>query len=406
MTLHLRHNRASKGFTLMELVVVIALIGILTSIGVNIVIRTLEAQKADATLLEMEALKRAITGDASVVLSGRRSEFGYYGDMGRMPITLLNLLIKGSQPSLTNNSKYGITYGWGGPYLSKGFEDDPNTAFEDSWGNSYIYSSTKTVNASADTIVGKISSLGADGLVDGTGFDADIDLDILQREVESTVYGSAYTIDGNPMVSGKVYIWKPVGTAILNADSVVTGLQGTFSFSGIPKGTRALSFRAVGGLETNIKSILVSEGAVSIPRVSNIANLLFVTGSQILGGGSNEQVQFQIRNLLGQAVTVIDFKADYSGYNPTTGPKYNRLDVNAITVFQEAIFADMAGSAEQIDSKGGGMSNFIIPNNQTRTFVMRDFQTDTAALSDMTGTAFTVTLFSNDGKQYSFDFSL
>ncbi|MCH8929065.1 MAG: type II secretion system protein GspG [Candidatus Marinimicrobia bacterium] len=397
----------SKGFTMMEMVVVITLIGILTSIGINIVIRTLEAQKADATLSEMEALKRAITGDASIVLSGRRSEFGYYGDMGRMPVTLLNLLVKGSQPSLTNNSKYGITYGWGGPYLSKGFEDDPNTAFEDSWGNSYIYSDTKTVNASADVVVGKISSLGADGSAGGTGYDADIDLEILEREVESTVYGSAYTIDGNPMVSGKVYIWKPVGTAILAADSVVTGLQGTFSFSGVPKGTRALSFRAIGGLETNIKSILVSDGAVSIPRVSNIANLLFVTGSQILGGVSNEQVQFQIRNLLGQAVTVIDFKADYPGnYNPATGPKYDRLVVNAVTVWQEALFADMAGSADQIDSKGGGMSNFSIPNNQTRTFLMRDFQNDAAALSDMTGTAFTVTLFSSDGKQYSFDFSL
>ena len=397
----------SKGFTMMELIVVIALIGILTSIGVNIVIRTLEAQKADATLLEMEALKRAITGDPSIVLNGRRSEFGYHGDMGRMPTTLLDLLNKGSQPSLTNNSKYGITFGWGGPYLSRGFEDDPNTAFEDSWGNSYIYNDTKTVNASADTIVGKISSFGADGSVGGTGFDADIDLEILQREVESTVYGSAYTIDGNPMVSGKVYIWKPTGTAILNADSIITGLQGTYSFSGIPKGTRALSFRAVGGLETNIKSILVSEGAVGIPRITNIANLLFVTGSQILGGGSNEQVQFQIRNLLGQAVTVIDFKTDYPGnYNATTGPKYNRLDVNAITVWEVTLFADMAGSADLIDSKGGGMSNFNIPKNQTRTFVLRDFQNNVAALSDMAGTAFSVTLFSNDGKQYSFDFSL
>ena len=391
----------------MELIVVIALIGILTSVGVNIVIRTLEAQKADATLSEMKALKRAITGDASVVSSGRRSEFGYFGDMGQMPVTLLNLLVKGSQPSLTNNSKYGITFGWGGPYLSKGFEDDPNTAFEDSWGNSYIFSSTKTVNAAADTIVGMISSLGADGATGGTGFDADIDLEILQTEVESTVFGSAYTIDGNPMVSGKVYIWKPVGTAVLTADSIITGVQGTFSFSGIPKGTRALSFRAVGGLETNIKSILVSEGAVSIPRVSNIANLLFVTGSQTLVGGSNEQVQFQIHNALGQAVTVTDFKADYPGnFNPTTGPKYDRLVVNAVTVWQEALFADMAGSADQIDSKGSGMSNFNIPNNQTRTLLMRDFQDNAAALSDMTGTAFSVTLYSSDGKQYSFDFSL
>ena len=66
----------------------------------------------------------------------------------------------------------------------------------------------------------------------------------------------------------------------------------------------------------------------------------------------------------------------------------------------------MAGSADQIDSKGSGMSNFQIPKNQTRTFVLRDFQDNSAVNQDMTGTAFTVTLYSSDGKQYSFDFSL
>ena len=64
------------GFTLMELIIVMALIGILTSISINIVIRTLEAQKADATLLEMETIKRAIAGDPSLIINGRRADFG------------------------------------------------------------------------------------------------------------------------------------------------------------------------------------------------------------------------------------------------------------------------------------------------------------------------------------------
>ena len=93
-------------------------------------------------------------------------------------------------------------------------------------------------------------------------------------------------------------------------------------------------------------------------------------------------------------------------YNPTTGPKYDMLNVDAITVYSEALFADMAGSAEQIDSKGSGMTNFSLPKNQTRTFLLRDFQNNSAVLQNMTGTAFTVILYSSDGKQYSFDFSL
>ena len=210
------------------------------------------------------------------------------------------------------------------------------------------------------------------------------------------------------MVSGKVYIFKPNGTASLSVDSLTTGIQGTYSFSNIPKGTRALSFRPSGGLETNIKSILVAEGNVNIPRVNNIADLLLVAGSPTLTGASNEQVQFQLRNLLGQTVTVTDFKTDYPGsYNSAKKePKYNQLIVNSVTVWLEASFVNMAGSGDQIDSKGTGMTNFQIPKNQSRTFIMRDFQDKKGALTDMTGTAFTVTLYSSDGKQYSFDFSL
>ncbi|TFB13518.1 prepilin-type N-terminal cleavage/methylation domain-containing protein [Candidatus Marinimicrobia bacterium MT.SAG.4] len=400
-------SRRRDGFTLMELIVVMALLGILTSVGINIVLRTLEAQKADSTLLEMETIKRAIAGDPSLIINGRRADFGYYGDMGIMPATLTDLITQGSQPALTNDTTYFIIYGWGGPYLSKSFEGESNTAIEDSWRNAYIYSNSKTINASGDSVYGIITSLGANGVGGGEGYDADIDLEILKREVVSTVYGSAYTIDGNPMVSGKVYLRKPNGTASLKIVSVVTGLQGTYSFSGVSRGARTLSFKAVGGIETNIKSILVAESAVAVPRVSSISNLIFVSGSATVLGSSDEQVQFQLRNLLGQSITITDYRADYPGsYNPTTGPKFNQLNVNAVTVFSEAQFANMAGSAEQIDFKGSGMANFILPNSQTRTFLMSGFQDNSAVLQDMTGTNFTVILYSSDGKQYSFDFSL
>ncbi len=400
-------SRRKDGFTLMELIIVMALIGILTSISINIVIRTLEAQKADATLLEMETIKRAIAGDPSLIINGRRADFGYYGDMGIMPATLTDLMVQGTQPSLTNNTTYFITYGWGGPYLSKSFEGGSATSIEDSWGNAYIYTDSKTVNASGDSVYGKITSEGADGSVGGTGYDADIDLEILKSELVSTVYGSAYTIDGNPMAAGKVYLWKPNGTAFLQKDSVTTGLQGTYSFSGVPRGSRTLSFKPAGGIETNIKSILAAEGGVAVPRVTNISNLVFVTGSATLVGSSNEQVHFQLHNLLGQIITIIDYRADYPGnYSPTQGPKYNQLIVNAVTVFSETSFPKMAGSSDRIDSKGNGMTNFVLPDNQTRTFIMRDFQNKSAVLQDMTGTSFTVVLYSSDGKQYSFDFSL
>ena len=381
--------------------------GILVSIGTTILLRTLEAQKADATLLEMEVLRRAIIGDKSVIISGRRSDFGYYGDMGVMPSSLTELLDKGSQPALTQNSKYNISFGWGGPYLSKSFQDNPNDMLEDGWRNSYNYSNTKTVNAAGDTVLGELTSLGADGVVGGTGFDADIDLEILQNEATATVYGSAYTLDGNPMVAGKVYLFKPNGTSSLVADSVTTGVDGTYSFSRVPRGTRAVSFLPFGATETGIITISVSQGTVNIPRVSSIkAGLILVSGSAFVTGGGNERVQFNLNNLLGQTVQITDYKAFYPGnYNPTTGPKYDRLEVGKVRVFDEKNWNNLAGSGDRLDSKGSGMTNFNLIDSKSTTIKMRKFEDDNGNSVDMAGTSFTITLYTTNGNEYIFNFT-
>jgi len=254
----------------MELVIIITLIGILTSIGINVALRTFNAQKVDSTLIEMEVIKESIIGDKDVVTRGRRGSFGYFGDMGVMPQSLSDLIFQGSQPALTLNSKYNINFGWGGPYLSIASLDDPTAVIKDTWNNAYVYSDAVTVNGSGDTVIGNITSLGADGTSGGSGLNADIDLEILEREVTASVYGSVYQLDGNPMVSGKVYVWFPDGTANLKADSFTTTANGTYSFSNIPKGSRAVSVAPSGGSETSITSVLLSEGSTNVPRINNI----------------------------------------------------------------------------------------------------------------------------------------
>ena len=122
------------------------------------------------------------------------------------------------------------------------------------------------------------------------------------------------------MVLGKVYLLKPIGTSSLVADSVTTGVDGTFTFKRVPRGTRSVSFIPPGATETGIITILVSQGTVNIPRVSSIkGGLILVSGSTIVTGGGNERVHFNLNNLLGKAVRVVDYKASYPGnYNSTT----------------------------------------------------------------------------------------
>lgn len=155
--------RRKDGFTLMELIIVMALIGIMTSISINIVIRTLEAQKADSTLLEMQIIKRAIAGDPSLIINGRRSDFGFYGDMGSLPSSLTDLITKGSQAGLQVNSTLDIVHGWNGPYLRSTFTQDSDGNITDGFGNAYVYSTAKTLSADGDSIYATITSNGDDG---------------------------------------------------------------------------------------------------------------------------------------------------------------------------------------------------------------------------------------------------
>jgi general secretion pathway protein G len=144
-TLTLKRNRplrryAERGFTLVEMLVVISIIALIMSLVGPRVLHFLGESKVKAAKIQIESLTSALDL--------------YALDTGRYPSTSegLNALLE----------RPGNETSWGGPYL-KG-----NVVPNDPWGKPYIYRSPGQHGAY------DIMSYGADGQEGGTGAAVDI----------------------------------------------------------------------------------------------------------------------------------------------------------------------------------------------------------------------------------------
>lgn len=146
-----------KGFTLLELVTVLILIGILSAIAIPAFHNIHTEARIKATFQEMKELQKAIMGD---------SEFrGYMQDVGALPTNLSDLY--GAQAGGYN--PFLQTGGSRGGYISDVDGDGNGVAdiLEDAWGHPYAW----------DSATGVLYSFGPNGSNDGGGGD-DIVLDV------------------------------------------------------------------------------------------------------------------------------------------------------------------------------------------------------------------------------------
>lgn len=127
------HSRlGQKGFTLIELVIVIVTLGILAAFAVPKFVDMADSSKINATKQELTNLKRAIVGNPSVVAGGQQVARGFEGDVGFTPERLQDLAVKPDSVSVYN----ALTrLGWNGPYIDTSGGD----YLLDAWGNSYSY---------------------------------------------------------------------------------------------------------------------------------------------------------------------------------------------------------------------------------------------------------------------------
>ena len=134
-----RRRRGESGFTLVEILVVITIIGLIMALVGPRVLNYLSESKAKAAKIQIESFASALDL--------------YYLDLGRYPTTNEGLA------ALTQGNN---APGWNGPYLRGGVV--PN----DPWGHGYVYRSP------GQRAPYEIVSLGSDGQEGGTGVAADI----------------------------------------------------------------------------------------------------------------------------------------------------------------------------------------------------------------------------------------
>ncbi len=130
----------ARGFTLLELLVVLVILGLLAGVVGPQVLKQVGGSKVKATALQIEEFSTALDL--------------FYLEVGRFPNTDEGLVALIEKPA---NARF-----WNGPYLKK------KVIRQDPWGNDYQYSSPGE-NGDFD-----LYSLGADNQVGGEGNEADI----------------------------------------------------------------------------------------------------------------------------------------------------------------------------------------------------------------------------------------
>lgn len=133
-------QKGDEGFTLVELLVVLAIIGLIAAIAAPQVLKYLGSARVDSAKAQMRNLESAVEL--------------FYIDLGRYPTTQEGLQILVERPANLS--------GWNGPYMKQA------AALADPWGTTYQYKAPDGDAAYA------IWSLGRDGKIGGDGLDADV----------------------------------------------------------------------------------------------------------------------------------------------------------------------------------------------------------------------------------------
>lgn len=140
-----------SGFTLLELLLVVFLLGVLAMTTFAVVQDGDDQQRFDATKTYYQLIKKAIVGDPTLTLNGETDLSGFVADMGRLPNCLRELIeisgcdgvvgvnaitgLNDDLPVWTQDAESQVWSGWRGPYLQGIPESGIGLAFRDGWKN-------------------------------------------------------------------------------------------------------------------------------------------------------------------------------------------------------------------------------------------------------------------------------
>jgi len=124
--------KMSNGFTLIELVIVVVILGIIGVVAIPRMYDLIEGSKIQSTKDEMMKLKSAING-----------EDGYKATVGAPPDKLEDLVF---QPDGVPTYSMFTDVGWNGPYI----DADTTRSLYDAWGRKYEFTATTIKSLGSD----------------------------------------------------------------------------------------------------------------------------------------------------------------------------------------------------------------------------------------------------------------
>lgn len=147
-----------EGFTLIEVVMIIVIIAIMSTVAIRSMQPITERTREEGTMREMDLLAEAICGDKDVVVEGIRADYGYVGDVGSLPPDLDALV--------TNPGGYST---WKGPYIRSAFNENPDDYKRDAWNQLYSYTGgVKIISTGGGDTLTKQFAQNASGLTSNT----------------------------------------------------------------------------------------------------------------------------------------------------------------------------------------------------------------------------------------------
>lgn len=159
---------SGKGFTLLELIILLVMVGLLLAVAVPKYRDLSRQSQINTTQKKMQELKIAILGNPDAITAGRYTRPGYWGDVGQLPSALADLITKpGGVPDFNTFTRRG----WNGPYLDTQQTAGSYVALQDAWGTAFSYSTPNGITGRRFIIV----SLGPDK---ASGGGDDITMDI------------------------------------------------------------------------------------------------------------------------------------------------------------------------------------------------------------------------------------
>ena len=122
-----QQHKKQHGFTLLELIVTIAVLGVVTSLATDFIVNESNQKRFDLTKKRVEDIRYAIVGDDSRSLNSQVAISGFVTDMGELPKELRQLLVESycDDPvyftsvacTVTGSSTWVVQSNWRGPYL-------------------------------------------------------------------------------------------------------------------------------------------------------------------------------------------------------------------------------------------------------------------------------------------------